>query len=157
MWLLIHAGITVYKIGSRPLVRRGKKHLWTSAFSGNTHWKVMGTGPYEAYGPVSFWMSFIHCYLNLNHVSKRGPWMLVDLYCFNSSIDGDLGSFSMVVATFNHVGRSFYLFKCHHGDIWIIPALRSYMLLLYCCMLSMFHISSQIVANISTASFSIAL
>ena len=50
-----------YKIGGRPLICRGKKHLRTSAFSGNPHLKVMGSGPYEAYGPVPFWTSFLHC------------------------------------------------------------------------------------------------
>ena len=43
-------------------------------------------------------------------------WMLVDLYCFNyiSQWWRFGGSFSKVVATFNHVSRSFNLFKFHH-------------------------------------------
>ena len=44
----------VYKMGGQPLVRTRKKHIWTSAFSGNPHWKVMGTGQSEVYGPVQF-------------------------------------------------------------------------------------------------------
>ena len=34
------------------------------------------------------------------------------------------GGFSKVVATFNHVGRSFDLFMATTGDVWIIPSFR---------------------------------
>ena len=35
-----------------------------------------------------------------------------------------LGTFFKVVATFNHVGRSFNLFMATAGDVWIIPSFR---------------------------------
>ena len=34
------------------------------------------------------------------------------------------GGFSKVVATFNHMGRSFNLFMATTGDVWIIPSFR---------------------------------
>ena len=71
----VHTITLVYEIGSHPLVCWGKKHPQTSAFSGNRHWKVMGTGPYEVYGPVLFWMSFIHYNSSpvQSRINKFGP------------------------------------------------------------------------------------
>ena len=37
----------------------GKNIYGPVFFSGTPHWKVMGTGLYEAYRPVPFWTSFI--------------------------------------------------------------------------------------------------
>ena len=52
---------------------------------------------------------------------------------------GGGGGFSKVVATFNHVGRSL-----------IYPIFLEFGIM--CCMLSTFHMSSRIVANISESS-----
>ena len=60
-----------------------------------------------------------------------------------------VGGFSKVVATFNHVGGSFNLFLATTGDVWIIPSFR---ICIMGCMLSMFHVSSRIVDNISESS-----
>ena len=60
-----------------------------------------------------------------------------------------VGGFSKMVATFNHVGGSFNLFMATTGDVWIIPSFRIWD---YACLLSMFHVLSWIVANISESS-----
>ena len=52
------------------------------------------------------------------------------------------GVLSKVVATFNHMGRSFYLFMATTGDVWIIHLLN----------LGYMHVSSRIVDNISELS-----
>ena len=63
-----------------------------------------------------------------------------------------VGGFSKVVATFNHVGESSFIF------LWP-PRSHLFEFGFMCCMLSTFHVSSRIVANISGPSllFSITL
>ena len=59
-----------------------------------------------------------------------------------------LQSFSKVVVTFNHVGGSFNLFKYHYWRC-LVRVIR--------CMLSAFHVSSRVVANISDHGSSLLL
>ena len=53
--------------------------------------------------------------------------------------------------SFHHVGGSINLFMASTGDVWIIP-FHLFEFGVMCCMVSVFHVSSRIVTDISVSS-----
>ena len=66
---------------------------------------------------IIFWCSLIHM------VYLDGLYRIHIWHSWSMRVGGGWGV-SKVVATFNHVGRSFNLFMATPGDVWIIPSFR---------------------------------